>query len=157
MSVEIGDQAPDFKLKSDSGEDVKLSAFRGKKVVLYFYPEDDTPGCTKQACDFRDNFAALQGAHAVVLGVSPDSIESHVKFKKKYDLNFPLLSDPDHKVAEKYGAWGEKNNYGKKYIGLIRSHFVIDEKGKLIDVRRRVSSKDSMRLALEALTKSAAR
>lgn len=151
MALEIGDKAPDFKLKSDSGETVKLSSFKGKKVVLYFYPADDTPGCTKQACDFRDNFSALQGADAVVLGVSPDSVESHVKFKKKYDLNFPLLSDPDHKVAETYGAWGEKNNYGKVYIGLIRSHFVIDEKGKLIDIRRRVSAKDSVRLALEAL------
>ena len=151
MALEIGAKAPDFKLKSDSGETVKLSQFKGKKVVLYFYPEDDTPGCTKQACDFRDNFSALQGADAVVLGVSPDSVESHVKFKKKFDLNFPLLSDPDHKVAEMYGAWGEKNNYGRIYIGLIRSHFVIDEKGKLIDVRRRVSAKDSMRLALQAL------
>ncbi len=151
MALEIGEKAPDFKLKSDSGETVKLSQFKGKKVILYFYPEDDTPGCTKQACDFRDNFSALQGADAVVLGVSPDSMESHGKFKKKYDLNFPLLSDPDHKVAEIYGAWGEKNNYGKIYIGLIRSHFVIDEKGKLIDIRRRVSAKDSMRLALQAL------
>ncbi len=151
MALEIGDSAPDFKLQSDSGETVKLSQFKGKKVVLYFYPEDDTPGCTKQACDFRDNFAAMQGADAVVLGVSPDSVESHVKFKKKYDLNFPLLADPDHKVAELYGAWGEKNNYGRTYIGLIRSHFVIDEQGKLIDVRRRVSAKDSVRLALKAL------
>lgn len=151
MALEIGDSAPDFKLQSDSGETVKLSQFKGKKVVLYFYPEDDTPGCTKQACDFRDNFAAMQGADTVVLGVSPDSVESHVKFKKKYDLNFPLLADPDHKVAELYGAWGEKNNYGRTYIGLIRSHFVIDEQGKLIDVRRRVSAKDSVRLALKAL------
>lgn len=151
MALEIGDKAPDFKLKSDSGETVKLSQFKGQKVILYFYPEDDTPGCTKQACDFRDNFAALQGADAVVLGVSPDSVESHVKFKKKYDLNFQLLSDPDHKVAEVYGAWGEKNNYGKIYTGLIRSHFVIDEKGKLLDVRRRVPAKDSARLALQIL------
>lgn len=151
MPLEIGDKAPDFELKSDSGEKVKLSSLRGKKVILYFYPADDTPGCTTQACDFRDNFAALQGADAVVLGVSPDSVETHVKFKKKYDLNFALLSDPDHKVAERYGAWGEKNNYGKKYIGLIRSHFVIDEKGKLLDVRRRVPAKDSARLALLAL------
>lgn len=151
MALEVGDKAPDFKLKSDSGETIKLSSFKGKKVILYFYPADDTPGCTKQACDFRDNFTALQHADAVVLGVSPDSVESHVKFKQKYDLNFPLLSDPDHQVAESYGAWGEKNNYGKKYIGLIRSHFVIDEKGKLLDIRRKVSAKDSMRLALQAL------
>lgn len=151
MSLEVGDKAPDFTLQSDSGEKVKLSSFRGKKVILYFYPEDDTPGCTRQACDFRDNFAAIQGADAIVLGVSPDSVESHVKFKAKYDLNFPLLSDPDHKVAEKYGAWGEKNNYGRKYVGILRSHFVIDENGKLIDLRRRVPAKDSMRLALQTL------
>ncbi len=147
----IGQTAPAFTLNDENGKPVKLRDFRGQRVILYFYPKDDTPGCTKQACDFRDNFAALQGADAVVLGVSPDSVESHMKFKKKYDLNFPLLSDPDHKVAEMYGAWGEKNNYGKKYIGLIRSHFVIDEKGKLIDVRRKVSAKDSLRLALNAL------
>lgn len=151
MSLEIGDKAPDFTLQSDSGEKVKLSSYRGKKVILYFYPEDDTPGCTRQACDFRDNFAAIQGADAIVLGVSPDSVESHVKFQAKYDLNFPLLSDPDHKVAEKYGAWGEKNNYGRKYVGILRSHFVIDENGKLIDLRRRVPAKDSMRLALQTL------
>jgi len=150
----VGDKAPDFKLKSDSGETVKLSSYKGKKVILYFYPADDTPGCTKQACDFRDNITALQHADAVVLGVSPDSVESHVKFIKKFDLNFPLLSDPNHRVAELYGAWGEKNNYGKISIGLIRSHFVIDEKGKLIDIRRKVSSKDSMRLALQVVRES---
>ncbi len=150
----MGDKAPDFKLKSDSGETVKLSSYKGKKVILYFYPADDTPGCTKQACDFRDNITALQHADAVVLGVSPDSVESHVKFIKKFDLNFPLLSDPNHRVAELYGAWGEKNNYGKISIGLIRSHFVIDEKGKLIDIRRKVSSKDSMRLALQVVRES---
>jgi peroxiredoxin Q/BCP len=151
MTVEIGRPAPDFTLKSDSGEKIKLSSFRGKKVILYFYPEDDSPGCTQQACDFRDNFAAIQGAAATVLGISPDSVESHSKFKEKYHLNFPLLSDPDHKVAEKYGAWGEKNNYGRKYMGILRSHFVIDENGKVIDIRRRVPAKDSMRLALASL------
>ncbi len=154
MTLEIGDKAPAFKLKNDRGETVKLAQFKGQKVVLYFYPKDDTPGCTAQACDFRDNMMALQGADAIALGISPDSVESHAKFKKKYALNFALLSDPDHQVAELYGAWGEKNNYGKKYMGIIRSHFVIDEKGKLLDVRRRVPAKDSARLALRALVKT---
>lgn len=149
MALQIGDNAPDFKLKSDSGETIKLSSFRGKKVILYFYPEDDTPGCTKQACGFRDNFAAIHEAGAVVLGVSPDSVESHVKFKEKYHLNFPLLSDPDHSVAEQYGAWGEKNNYGRKYTGLIRSHVVIDPKGKIVDIRNGVKAEVSVKLAVE--------
>lgn len=152
MTLKIGDQAPDFKLKSDSGQDVKLSSFRGKKVILYFYPEDDTAGCTQQACDFRDNYALIHNADAVVLGVSPDSIESHVKFIKKYNLNFPLLSDPDHKVADMYGAWGEKNSFGKKYTGLIRTHVVIDEKGKITDIRVGVKAKESAALAVEKLT-----
>lgn len=152
MELQVGDKAPDFTLQSDTGEKVKLSSFKGKKVVLYFYPEDDTPGCTTQACDFRDNFAAFQNAGAVVLGVSPDSVESHVKFKSKYNLNFPLLADPGHVVADKYGVWGEKNNYGRKYMGLIRSHFVIDETGKLTAIRRKVPAKESAALAMEALT-----
>lgn len=152
MALQIGDKAPDFALKSDSGETVKLSQFRGKQVILYFYPADDTPGCTKQACGFRDNYAALAQAGAVVLGVSPDSVESHVKFKEKYHLNFPLLSDPDHKVAEMYGAWGEKNNYGRKYVGLIRSHAVIDPKGKITDIRNGVKAEQSVKLAVEHVT-----
>lgn len=152
MSLKIGDKAPDFKLKSDTNQDVKLSSFRGKKVILYFYPADDTPGCTKQACDFRDNYAIITNADAVVLGVSPDSVESHVKFVKKYHLNFPLLSDPDHKVADMYGAWGSKTSFGKTYEGLIRTHVVIDEKGKITDIRVGVKAKESAALAVEKLT-----
>lgn len=152
MALEIGDKAPDFKLKSTDGADVKLSALKGKKVVLFFYPEDDTPGCTKQACGFRDQHAPLTKAGAVVYGISPDSIESHLKFKEKFHLNFPLLSDPDHAVAEQYGAWGEKNNYGRKYIGLIRSVVVIDEKGKIAEIRNGIKPEASVALAVEKVT-----
>jgi thioredoxin-dependent peroxiredoxin len=127
-----GDAAPDFELESDAGETVKLSSLRGSPVVLYFYPRDDTPGCTKQACGIRDAYGEFERAGAVVLGVSPDKVASHVKFKSKYELPFTLLADPDHAVAELYGAWGEKKNYGKKYMGIIRSTFVIDADGKVI-------------------------
>jgi peroxiredoxin Q/BCP len=129
--VEEGAVAPDFTLQSDTGEQVTLSQFRGRPVVLYFYPRDDTPGCTAEACSFRDDYEAYQGRGAVVLGVSPDNVASHVRFKDKYALPFTLLADPDHKVAEQYGAWGEKVLYGKKSIGLIRSTFVIDPEGKV--------------------------
>src|SRR5262249_20834647 len=133
--VRAGDTAPDFELLSDAGEPVKLSDFRGKRVVLYFYPQDDTPGCTTQSCGFRDNYPLIEKKNAVVLGVSPDGVQSHQKFKTKFDLPFTLLVDADHKVAEAYGAWGEKTNYGKTYTGIIRSHFVIDEAGKVIDAQ----------------------
>ncbi len=123
------DLAPDFTLTSDTGEAVTLSAFRGKKVVLYFYPKDDTPGCTKEACSFRDDYSLFMMKGAVVIGVSPDGAESHQKFKAKFGLPFYLLSDPDHAVAEKYGAWGEKKMYGKTYMGILRSTYVIDENG----------------------------
>lgn len=148
MPLKIGDRAPDFKLKSDSGQDVTLSSFKGKKVILYFYPADDTPGCTKQACGFRDNYAAIQKADSVVLGVSPDSVASHVKFINKYHLNFPLLSDPDHVVAESYGAWGEKTTFGRTYEGLIRSHAVIDPQGKIADIQIGVKPDASVELAV---------
>lgn len=128
----IGKKAPAFSLPSSHGKTVKLSEFAGKKnVVLYFYPRDNTPGCTTQACDFRDNLARLQDQETVVLGVSPDSIASHEKFASKHELSFPLLSDADHAVAGKYGAWGEKKNYGKTYEGLIRSTFLIGKDGKV--------------------------
>jgi peroxiredoxin Q/BCP len=130
--VEEGRPAPDFELAGDSGETVKLSDLRGTPVVLYFYPKDDTPGCTTQACGIRDVYGELERAGAVVLGVSPDSAASHVKFKEKFGLPFTLLADPDHAVAERYGAWGEKRNYGKTYMGIIRSTFVIDADGKVI-------------------------
>jgi len=127
--IQAGKKAPAFTLASDAGEKVRLSDLKGKNVVLYFYPRDDTPGCTKEACAFRDARAQLTKAGAVVLGVSPDPVERHQKFKQKYDLNFPLLADPDHAVAEKYGAWGEKTLYGKKSMGIIRSTFLIDRLG----------------------------
>jgi peroxiredoxin Q/BCP len=136
--VEEGKPAPEFELTSDSGETVHLSDFRGKPVVLYFYPKDDTPGCTTQACGLRDSYDAFAERGAVVLGVSPDSETSHVKFKEKYGLPFTLLADPGHKVADEYGTWVEKKNYGKTYMGIERSTFVIDGEGRVAKVMRRV-------------------
>jgi len=127
--IQSGKKAPAFTLESDAGEKVKLADLKGKNVVLYFYPRDDTPGCTKEACAFRDARTQLTKAGAMVLGVSPDAVDRHQKFKQKYDLNFPLLADPDHAVAEKYGAWGEKTLYGKKSMGIIRATFLIDKEG----------------------------
>jgi peroxiredoxin Q/BCP len=129
--IEEGQSAPDFELTSDSGETVKLSALRGKPVVLYFYPKDDTPGCTTQACGIRDAYGEFEQAGAVVLGVSPDSESSHVKFKEKFGLPFTLLADADHAVAEQYGVWGEKTFAGKTYLGVQRSTFVIDADGNV--------------------------
>ena len=136
--VEEGQEAPDFELASDSGEAVRLSQFRGKPVVLYFYPRDDTPGCTAQACGIRDNYDEFTERGAVVLGVSPDEESSHVKFKEKYGLPFTLLADPDHEVAEQYGVWVEKNFGGKRYMGVERSTFMIDPDGRIAKVMRRV-------------------
>ncbi len=127
-----GDLAPDFTLQSDQGEPVTLSDMRGKKVVLYFYPRDNTSGCTAEACSFRDDYAQFVMKGAVVIGVSPDTVASHDKFKAKLSLPFYLLSDPEHKVLEMYGAWGAKSMYGKKFMGVIRSTFVIDEQGVII-------------------------
>jgi thioredoxin-dependent peroxiredoxin len=132
--VEVGQEAPDFKLQSDTGETVELSSLRGKPVVLYFYPRDDTPGCTAQACAIRDAWSEFERAGAVVLGVSPDDVDSHQGFKAKYDLPFTLLADPGHTVAEAYGAWGEKTNYGRTYEGVLRTTFVIDADGKVAKV-----------------------
>jgi peroxiredoxin Q/BCP len=129
--VKEGDPAPDFTLVSDEGGPVTLSSFRGRPVVLYFYPKDDTPGCTVEACQFRDEYARFQDRGAVILGVSPDDEASHVAFKQKYELPFLLLADPDHEVADAYGTWGEKNFGGKKYFGIKRSTFVIDAEGKV--------------------------
>lgn len=151
MTLKIGSKAPDFVLTDEQGQKVKLSQFRGKPVVLYFYPKDDTSGCTAQACGFRDRYDAIQDAGAIVLGISPQDAKSHMKFKTKYNLPFPLLSDPDHAVAEKYGAWGEKSLYGKKYMGIIRSHFVLDEQGKIADIQIKVSPQDSVSRAVESL------
>jgi thioredoxin-dependent peroxiredoxin len=127
--IEEGSPAPDFELTSDSGETVKLSSLRGKPVVLYFYPKDDTPGCTTQACGIRDAYGEFEQAGAVVLGVSPDDEKSHVKFRKKHDLPFPLLADTEHEVAERYGVWGEKKFMGRTYLGVKRWTFVIAEDG----------------------------
>jgi peroxiredoxin Q/BCP len=136
--VEEGKPAPDFELPSDSGETVSLASLRGKPVVLYFYPADDTPGCTTQACGIRDAYGEFERAGAVVLGVSPDDPDSHVKFKQKYELPFTLLADPDLRVAEAYGAWGEKSNRGKTYDGIIRSTFVIGPDGNVTKAMRNV-------------------
>ena len=136
--VEEGKPAPDFELQSDSGETVKLSDLRGKQVVLYFYPKDDTPGCTKQACGIRDVYGEFEREGAVVLGVSPDNRQAHVKFKQKYDLPFTLLADADHAVSEQYGVWAEKTYMGKKYMGVDRSTFVIAEDGMVKRVMHKV-------------------
>lgn len=149
--IEEGKKAPAFSLKADDGTTVKLSDFKGKTVVLYFYPKDDTPGCTKEACGFRDSYEDLAGHGAVVLGVSPDKVESHVKFRDKYDLNFRLLADPDHKVAEAYGAWGEKNMYGKKTMGIKRSTYIIDGTGKVAKVWKAVKADGHATQVLAAL------
>ena len=149
--VEEGKPAPDFELTSDTGESVRLSELRGKPVVVYFYPRDDTPGCTAQACGIRDNYDAFGEAGAVVLGISPDDESSHVKFKQKYGLPFTLLADPDHRVAEQYGVWGERKLYGKTYMGIERSTFVIDAEGKVARVLRRVKPDTHADQVLEAL------
>ena len=151
-ALQVGDNAPDFEALSDSGKKLKLSDFRGKRVVLYFYPKDSTPGCTTQACGFRDSYPSVEKRKAVVLGVSPDGVGSHQKFKEKQKLPFTLVVDADHKIADAYGVWGEKSMYGKKYMGIIRSHFVIDEKGKIVDAQVKVSPTDSVKLALEKLS-----
>lgn len=146
-----GNKAPAFKLDSSSGEKRSLKDYAGQKLVLYFYPRDNTPGCTTEAKDFRDAAKALKKTGAVVLGVSKDSIESHCKFIDKHELNFELLSDPDGKVIEKYGAWGEKNMYGKKMMGIIRSTVVIDDAGKVHKIFPKVRVKGHVDKVLEAL------
>ena len=149
--IEAGSPAPDFTLPGDDGSDISLSSYRGKKVILYFYPKDDTPGCTTQACDLRDNYEAMQARGVVVLGVSPDGPASHKKFREKYSLNFPLLSDEDHQVAETYGVWKEKSMYGKKYWGIERSTFLIDEEGRIEEAWRKVRPKGHAERVSEAL------
>lgn len=149
--VEEGKEAPDFELTSDSGERVRLSQFRGQPVVLYFYPKDDTPGCTAQACAIRDNYDDFEQRGAVVLGVSPDEESSHVKFKEKYGLPFTLLADPDHEVSEQYGVWGEKKYMGRTYMGVERSTFLIDAEGRVAKIMRRVKPDTHAELVLDAL------
>src|SRR5262245_44497245 len=150
--IREGQKAPDFTLPSSAGGEVSLKGLRGRNVVLYFYPKDDTPGCTREACAFRDTQARIKRAGAVVLGVSPDSLASHEKFKTKYALTFPLLADPDKAVAKKYGAFGEKLMYGKKVTGMIRSTFVIDGGGVVRKVFPRVRVDGHAEQVLEALS-----
>ena len=140
--LQNGQLAPDFTLTADDGKSVTLSDFRGQKVILYFYPKADTPGCTKQACAIRDNWPQIDAQDQVVIGISPDEPPALVKFRAKYELPFILLSDPDHKVAEAYGAWGEKKMYGKSYMGLIRKTFIIGKDGKLEHVFHKVKASE---------------
>lgn len=146
-----GTKAPTFALPSSDGETVRLADFKGKKVVLYFYPKDDTTGCTVEACEFRDSWAAVKRSGALVLGISPDGVASHSKFSAKLKLPFPLLADADHAVAERYGVWGEKSMYGRKYFGILRTTFVIDETGSIAKVFERVKPKGHAAEVLEAL------
>ena len=136
--LEVGKKAPSFKLNNQDGKSISLNDLKGKKVVLYFYPKDDTPGCTKEACSFRDEFHKFGGLNAVILGVSPDSMESHKKFIAKYNLPFDLLSDENKEVVEKYEVWKEKNNYGKKNMGVERTTYIIDENGIIKEIFHKV-------------------
>lgn len=151
VTLEAGDRAPSFTLKDQDGKTHKLADYKGQTVVLYFYPRDDTPGCTKQACSFRDELGSIQAEGAIVLGVSTDDAATHQKFREKYDLNFPLLVDSNSKVSTRYGAWGEKNNYGKIIVGMIRSTFVIGPDGKLLKVWKRARAADHGVAVLKAL------
>ena len=149
--MKVGQKAPDFSAKDDSGKTVKLSDLKGKKVVLYFYPKDDTPGCTTEACNFRDGIAAIKKLGAVVLGVSADSVESHKKFKTKYDLNFPLLADTKKEIIEAYGVWKEKSLYGRKYMGIERTTYVIGADGKITHIFPKVKVAEHAADVLAAL------
>jgi thioredoxin-dependent peroxiredoxin len=149
--ISENDVAPDFTLDNEEGEPVSLSDFRGRKVVLYFYPKDDTPGCTIQACELRDHVQSFDAREAVVIGVSPDSAKSHRKFKDKYELPFTLLADVDHEVAEKYGVWKEKSMYGRKYWGNERTSFVIDEDGRIARVLPNVKPAEHVGQLLEII------
>ncbi|MBN9656405.1 thioredoxin-dependent thiol peroxidase [Halobacillus litoralis] len=149
MTVEKGKQVQDFTLPANSGESVSLSDYKGKNVVLYFYPKDMTPGCTTEACDFRDHHESFEDLDAVILGVSPDPVESHEKFINKHDLPFLLLADEDHQVAEQFGVWKLKKNFGKEYYGIERSTFIIDKEGKLAEEYRKVKVQGHVESALE--------
>ena len=146
-----GDVAPDFKLKSTEGKEISLKDFRSKQVVLYFYPKDDTPGCTREACDFRDNLARVKAKGAIVLGISHDSVESHERFQKKFDLPFPLLSDPEKKVTEAYGVYKQKSLYGKLFMGIERTTFVIDKEGRIKKIFPKVKVEGHVEEILQAL------
>ena len=153
VQLKPGDQAPDFEAVDDKNQKVRLSDFRGKKVVLYFYPKDDTRGCTIQACGFRDVYPQVEEKGAVVLGVSPDDVESHQQFRDKHGLPFPLLVDKEHKIHDLYGTWGERKrpDSGETFMGVWRSHFVIDEQGKIVDVKYQVAPEASPELSMGVL------
>lgn len=150
--LEVGNKAPDFIGKDQNGKEIKLSDYSGKKVVLYFYPKDDTPGCTKQACSLRDGFPKLKQNNIVVLGVSPDDEESHQKFIEKYDLPFTLIADADKKILNQYGVYGERNMYGNKFMGVKRTTFLIDENGEIIKIFKRVKVAEHAAEVLQAFS-----
>ncbi|CUB14624.1 Putative peroxiredoxin bcp [Bacillus safensis] len=151
MTIEVGQQVPDIELTGDNGEKVKLSDFKGKHTVLYFYPKDMTPGCTTEACDFRDRHQSFAELDAVIIGVSPDSQDKHQKFKEKHDLPFLLLVDDEQKLSEAFGVWKLKKNFGKEYMGIERSTFLINKEGTLVKEWRKVKVKDHVEEALEEL------
>jgi thioredoxin-dependent peroxiredoxin len=151
MALKVGDKAPSFKLKNQDSKTISLSDFKGKPVVLYFYPKDDTPGCTKEACNFRDEFPKFGNLKAEIIGMSADSVESHKKFAQKYKLPFNLLSDEGKEVIEKYGVWQEKSMYGKKYMGIVRTTFIIDSSGKISNVFPKVKVEEHNQEVIEAL------
>jgi len=142
MVLKAGNKAPDFELQDENGDLRRLADFKGETVLLYFYPKDDTPGCTTEACNFRDDYSAYQDAGVTILGVSPDTPESHTKFKEKYALPFTLLADVDHQVAEQYGVWGLKKNFGREYEGIFRTTFLIDPEGMIKEVFEKVKPAD---------------
>ena len=146
-----GEKAPDFTAKDQNGNTVSLSDFKGKNVILYFYPQDNTPTCTNEACNFRDNYQSLLGKGFSVIGVSPDTEKSHKKFETKFKLPFPLIADPDRKIVEQYGLWAEKMMFGRKYMGVLRTTFVIDPKGKILKVIDKVESKNASQQVLDLL------
>jgi thioredoxin-dependent peroxiredoxin len=147
--LEVGHEAPSFTGVDQNGNKVSLSDYKGRKVVLYFYPEDDTPGCTAQACNLRDNYGLLKQNGFEILGVSPDDTEKHQKFESKYNLPFTLLADPEHEIINKYGVWGEKNLYGNKFMGVLRTTFVIDENGKIQKIFKRPKTQEHAEEILE--------
>lgn len=150
-TLTAGDKAPEFTAKDQNGKTVSLADFKGKTVILYFYPKDDTPGCTAEACDFRDNYQSLAGKGFEVIGVSTDDEKSHKKFETKYSLPFPLIADTDHTIVEAYGVWAEKNMYGKKYMGTVRTTFIIDADGNIQKVIDKVDTKAASQQVLDLL------
>lgn len=151
MKLKIGDKAPDFKGVNENGENISLGDFKGSNLILYFYPKDNTPGCTNEACDLRDNYNMWLEKGYKVVGVSPDSEQSHLKFKDKHDLPFPLISDPDKVIIKEFGAWGPKKLYGREYEGLLRTTFVIDGEGIITNIFTKVKTKDHTNQILESI------